>query len=357
MKQINLGWKDIALLIAVVIILIMAFHPTGSNSKGITPDQPVVRIDDYTIYEGDLIRALKHQQGTNTLIGMVNEGLIAKLAYKRNIRVTPEEVEQLLNDERFWAAMRGDDFDESVEKAGMSKDEVDRQITQMAMKLKLVVNEDDVRKAIAMAAAKGMTPIYQPQGYTLRQLMFATMKEAENAKKLLDGGEANSLSTVGNMSLSPNDVKRTFVYCPPITPDNKMIDEALKNAKAGGTTNILPMKASAKKDSPVIYILFMVEKIIPPVLPTFENRNLVTAKILVQSDKKYQERIDSLEAQAVNDIDWQFKSAEFPLAQKHFEDVKVRNPQIPGMNDEEDTTGKPAPSTPAPAPAPVAPGK
>lgn len=346
MKQINLGWKDITIIIAVGVILIMAFRPTGNFSKGISPDQAVVRIDDYTIFEGDLIRALKRQQGTNTLIGMVNEGLIAKLAYKKNIRVSPDEVNQLLDDERFWAAMRGENFDESVEKAGMSKDEVNRQITQMALKLKLVVSEEDIRKAIAVASTKMMPPIFQPQGYTLRQLMFSTAKEAENAKKILDEGEANSLSTVGNMSLSPTDVQRTFTYCPPITPANKLIDGALVNAKAGGTTSILPMKASSKKDSPVIYILFMVEKIIPPIIPTFENRNLVTAKILVQSDKKYQARIDSLEAQAVNDIDWQFKSPEFPLAQKHFEDVKVRNPQIPGMTDEEDTTGQPAPAAP-----------
>jgi hypothetical protein len=346
MKQINLGWKDIALLIAVVVIAVMAFKPTGSNSHGISPEKPLVRIDDYKIYEGDLIRALKRQQGTNALIGMVNEGLIAKLAGKKNIMVTREEVDQLINDERFWALMRGENFDDSIVKAGITDEELRRQVTQMAMKLKLVVSEDDVRKAVAAAAAKMIPPVYQPQAFELRQLMFATSTEAANAKKLLDEGEANSLNTVGQMSLSPNDTKRTFLYCPPLTPANEMINEALKSAAAGSTTKILPMKAGAKKDSPIIYVLFLVEKILPPIMPTFENRNLVTAKILVNSDKKYQSRIDSLEAQAVNDIDWQFYTPEFPLAQKHFEDVKVRNPQIPGMNDEEEDTA--APATPKP---------
>ncbi len=347
MKQINISWKDIALVLAIAAILIMAFRPTSTNSRGISPDSTLVRIDDYKISEGDLIRALKRQQGTNTLIGMVNEGLIAKLAYKKNIRVTPAEIDQLIDDERFWTSMRGENFDDTINKAGISADELRRQITQMAMKLKLVVSDDDVRKAIADASKGMVPPIFQPQGYVLRQLMFSTSTEAANAKKLLDEGGVNSLATVQSMSLSQNDSQRTFVYCPPITPSNQLIDAALKSATAGSTTKILPMKAGVKKDSPVIYIIFMVEKIIPPVIPTFENRNMVTAKLLVNSDKKYQSRIDSLEAQAVNDIEWQFYagSAEFPLAQKHFEDVKVRNPQIPGMNDDEDAT---APATPKP---------
>ena len=192
MKQFNLGWKDIALIIAVVVIIIMAIPRNGTFSKGITPNQAMVRIDDYTIYEGDLIRALKRQQGTNTLIGMVNEGLIAKLAYKKDIRVSSEEVDQLLDDERFWASMRGENFDESMDKAGLSTDEVRRQVTQLAMKLKLVVSDDDVRKAIEVAATKMITPVFQPQGYELRQLMFSTATEANNAKKILDEGEANS---------------------------------------------------------------------------------------------------------------------------------------------------------------------
>ncbi len=359
-KQLS-DWRNIALVIAALIILggiIRQLSLSAETSNEIVLNRQLAKVNDRVIYESDLMKELKNEYGTQVLISMIDLSMLDNYARKKGIIVTDADVDQLLGFQRLMMELKGTTLEKVLEEQKLTLESVKQNFRRMAMQIRVVVPEQDIAAEIQRDAQS----LTYPPRYRLHRMIFL---RKEDAQKAVDALKQNATLDVAVVTaLNAEEARKPMLYVPLGRQSDPLLNKALQGLKPGECSQpyIIPVGKEAKGGAGKEYYgVVLLKEAFPEEKPTMRNRNLIAGQMLISSDRKYMEKITGLEGKLVQQSDWRFLSEQFPDAKQHFEDIKLRNPDIPGFNEETPAggpaTAPPSGSKPAPtgAPKPAAP--
>jgi foldase protein PrsA len=119
--------------LAVVLVIALAFYFRGLFVVAIVNGQPITRLS--------IIQELEKQGGRQALDTLVNQLLIEQEAKKKNVEVSPEEVEGAIKEIEDSLKEQGQDLNTVLSIQGMSRDDFVKQLEIRTLVEKLLADQ------------------------------------------------------------------------------------------------------------------------------------------------------------------------------------------------------------------------
>jgi parvulin-like peptidyl-prolyl isomerase len=319
LKRFVADWRNVALTVAAVIIvffIVSAFTTDHSTNVG-----KVVRVGDRVITDSEVVNELKRQQGDDLVMRLISLNLIESYAAQKNVSASREEIEQVLNFNRFQAMLQNKDFDKSMAEAGVSPDEMRRQVTSLVLMVKLVVPKEKIAATVAKLLKQKPVPLAYPARYTVRQYAYTTEADAKAALALFNKG-GKDMEEAANKSINKPKPEDTVTVIPALTEKfEPKLKALLATLKDGQFSEVY--KAPSK-----IFLIIEMVKSQPEELPTAENRGIMIGQQLMKEDEELALKAKNLEADALRSVDVQFYTQAYKQAYEKFTKFQDQNKVI-----------------------------
>jgi parvulin-like peptidyl-prolyl isomerase len=285
MKAFLKDWRNIALVLAVIAIVVMAgiYFTEKSGTK------PLVMVNNVPITEGQLITAMKEDFGNDTLGRLIDDKVWRAYAIKKGIEATADEVDQLINFQSYTLKRQNEDFDAWLKGSGRTLDEYRDQKVLDVLRIKIVVPEEDIKKAYLKAPSYyDLPPIYR-----IRLFIYRSQKDAKDGiAKLMkleeghssddghnhaDGGGANvQMAALTALNGQEATVPVTYNY------SNEAITKALSTMKDGMVSMPVQLAPQSAGGAPVWAVIQLLERA-DGEKGTLENRRILIGQELLQN--------------------------------------------------------------------------
>lgn len=342
MKRFFADWRNSALIVALLAIAVMITMMVTAGSRG--DQRPVVRVGTRVITQQEIITALKQRAGDQVLSGMISEALLENYAAQKGVSVTQNEVAQVVEFFRLDVESRGTSLEDAIAQRGMTMEDLERQARMQAMQVKLVVPEEDRNATVAKIAKAGKP--FLPARYHIRQLIFDSAATAKKASALLNDGTKAGLEQAASLSLSGAEATSVHLYAPGLgqAEPKPYLDKALKGLKPGQcSAPMAPPQGGAMR-----YVVQLVK--LDPAEKADAAKHGIILGMQLMSTEKYAVAAQKLEADALDNVDVQFKSNEFKKTVDSFNKAREESPKIPGLNGNVPQVPGMGGNAPAPAP-------
>ncbi len=329
MKSPYKDWRNYALAITIIAILVLTSSLFAMKSGSRT----LVFINNQVaITEGQVLDELKHNYGNEVYTRLIDDAVTALYAEQKGFDATPEEVEQFIKWDRFNMMMRGENLEDELKAQGITLDDYRQKMRISVLRAKLVVTDEDDRKADFAQYGKELTI---PPVYRVKQFIYADPNSAQKAYDLLskpDSGAENE--TEASMSAINENPLKIQTYIPSGQMSNPLMNKILAGLKPGQVSKPTALPAEAGNKEARI-ILKLVDAL-PGEEATLKNRGILLSYLLMsQPNGKYAKKIKEVQAEALNSVDINFVSDDYPYVKESFQSTRLKNPSIPRFNPNE----------------------
>ncbi len=325
MKSPYKDWRNYALAIAAIVILVLVSSLFAMKSGSRT----LVFINNrVAITEGQVLDELKHNFGNEVYTRLIDDAVTVLYAEQQGLDAMPEEVEQFITWDRFNMLARGESLEDELKAQGMTLDDYRRKMRVSVLRAKLVTTEDD-RKADFAQYGKELTI---PPVYRVKQFIFADPESAQKAYDLLsqpDSG-AEKEQEASMMAVNENPLK-VQTYMPGGQMNNPLMNTILAGLKPGQVSKPTALPAEAENTAARIILKLVDAR--PGEEATLENRGILISYLLMsRPDGKYAMKIKQVQAEALNNVDINFVSDDYPHVRESFKSTRLQNPNVPRFN-------------------------
>jgi parvulin-like peptidyl-prolyl isomerase len=322
-------WRNIALIgLTILTVLLGILLATRSAGGGAAT---LVRINMDEVTDRDVVEILKQRVGDQVLMELISGALLRNYAEGKGVSATPSEIEQVLNFERFKLEIQGQDLEQVLASQGLTEKDIERQLSQMVLQVKLIVPEEEIKAEIGKLTHTGKFPFTVPPRYRIRELYFTTLADAKQARALAVKAETEEKAY--QMALNGEEGKTPRLFAPGVSQDDPDKAKALKTLQPGQWSSPVPVPKVKGA-----YRLLQLVQYTPVEPPTLANRSILVGQQIIQSDQKYQVKLQQLEAEALTKVDVQFypAGASYEKAYKRFKTAQKESVVVPGMEKEDD---------------------
>ena len=321
MKNILSDKKNLAIAILALLFIIFASLYFLQKSEVLSPT--VMVVGNKTITERDIINELKGNNGTATIVNMINAYIVSEYAESIGNGASDYEVNQLVVLNEHQADLMRTTIDQILEDNGMPRDYWIKTVRRQAVLLKLAYTHEEMLKAIADGLVD-VTPYSMPEIEKVRAYRFADKNIAATSLAALKEGTESGLATVLSNVINAEESKNVLVFTPG-EKGTEVLTAATKGLENGDISEVLEVKGAG----------FLIVKLIErkdQFLANDGNAQLMAAYALMEKDKKaYEEKISNVRSQAVAKINIDIFNPRYENIREIYKQQKLQNPDIPGF--------------------------
>ncbi|MHB9134638.1 MAG: SurA N-terminal domain-containing protein [Armatimonadota bacterium] len=347
MKTFFKDWRNTALIIAVVVIILMLAWPLLAGSGDRSPK--IAKVGNDSITEQMLVKEMKRQIGDQTLVTMISEKLMEQFAAKKGVTINDGEINGYVQYQRLLMEMQGESLDDMLKAQGLTMDEIRDNVRRIGIQVKLIVPNGMIEKEIVKSEKQLSLPAY----YRIRELYFESEADAKKGIEMMKKGE-EGLTQALSLAKNGQDALKIRLYAPGVMgpSEDKKVSALLKNMKSGQCSPPLVMPNSVMPEARRV---IQVVEAVPPLKPTFENSLIIVGQQLMRTDKDLQVVARGIQGEALQAVSASFygSAADYPKAYKIFEDARLNNPVLPSADSPTDIQLPPMGSEKGKSPVPA----
>lgn len=325
MKAFVSDWRNVTLSCAGIVILVLLVLLFKNSVNAPSPIVAVVGGTRITYQQA--FDAMKQAKGNEAVMRLIADALIESYAKKEKVSASAGEIEQLMKLMRLQVEMQGGTLEEQLKREGTTLAARKRQIAIEIMRAKLIVPEKDVKAAYPTYAKRTEPPMVIPAYYKIRRFLYTSKADADKVGALLKEKDGDKKLAELKTALGSADATKPALYMPGMMQEIiPGMDKAVKGMKAGETSK--PIAVGNGQIYAVIHML----AVMPEDKPTYETRNALIAMELAR-DEKYAQVVADLEAKALQKVDIQFLSTDFPEVYEQIREMQKTHPNLPSAPD------------------------
>jgi len=313
--------KNLAIAILALLFIIFASLYFLQKNEVLSPT--VMVIGNKTITERDIINELKGNNGTATIVNMINAYIVSEYASSIGMTPSDDEVSQLVTLNEHQADLMGTTVDQILEESGTPKDYWIKTINRQATLLKLTYTDEEMTKAIADGIVD-VTPYSMPEIEKVRVYRFTDKNIAAASLEALKEGTESGLATVLSNVINAEEAKSVLVFTPG-EKGTEVLTAATEGLENNGLSGVLEVKGAG----------FLIVELIErkgQFIANAENAKLIAAYALMEKNKKaYDEKISNVRSQAVAKINIDIFNPRYENIREIYKQQKLQNPDIPGF--------------------------
>lgn len=323
LKRFLKDWRNIALVVAVIAIVILAVSMHTAKTGG----QALVLVNSEPITEGQLIGMMKKNYGNDALAQLIDGKVIRAFAKKKGVVATDAEIDGRIDIQRYLLKQQDMTLENWLAENGSTLDEYRQQVAQDVLRVKLIVPEADIKKIYAKEpAAFDFPPVLR-----IRLFVYGSEKDARSAivelNKPDDGGGANAQKAAAS-ALNGMQAMTAMTY----RYDNPEITKALVAMQA--QTVSAPIKTTMREaGNKAVWAVVQLLERTDGEKGTLENRRIFIGQQLLSDPKQpYAVQAAQMQAEALNAVDIVFTTSDYKKLQDNFSYIKSHNQQVPKAN-------------------------